>query len=524
MKTKLVSCFFFTLTTVCVASQDTTKTISTRAGIYKGLLRELNVFGKTKTVEKYLGIPYAESPRRFRKSVIKVPLSRDTVYDATRYRASCSQLAIPLANKPGLNMQTSEDCLFLNIFKPFCDGDTSTKRAVMVHFHGGGFVIGSPQLYPGDMLSSYGDVIVVTVNYRLALWGFLSTGDKTLPGNRGLWDQHIALKWLHENIEDFGGDPNNVAIVGHSAGASSVVYHSLFPGNKGLFQRVIAISGSITNIWSFQPHPLDITLRIGELLGCNIKASTEDVVHCIESTSGEKLEETLNKKENGFVRFPMELVTVIDGEFLSSNPYNVINDISVVSPEVKEWFASLDFMTGVTSGEGAMNLDPFAGVDDAENFAPSRAEFVKEIVPLIAKSMYGENVPELISDMIVDKYTNWTNPDDITNIRQSFLRMTGDYVFNFHAKLVADMHANLSSTDNTFAYHFEAFPSQHLLTTPSWVSKPNHADELTFLFGYDKAGYLTWTGPYSDDYEPSDWELDVSKLYMAVFANFIKSG
>ena len=524
IKAVLIFVIFYTFAS-CAASLEETKITSTRAGTFKGIVRELDVFGETKKVEKYLGIPYAESPLRFRKSVIKAPMSPDLVYDATTYRPACPQLEMPLGGvrRPGILVERSEDCLFLNIVKPSVK-KTGKGLAVMVWFHGGGFVRGCPQVLSGDILSSFGDVIIVGVTYRMALWGFLSTGDNLLPGNLGLWDQHIALKWVHENIKDFGGDPDNVAILGHSAGSSSAVYQSLFPANKGFFQRVVGMSGSITCPWSFQPKPLDITVRFGDLVGCNTKLSIKEIVECVESKPAEELYATLNKKENGFVKFPMELVSVIDNEFLHSNPYKVISHVSNLTPEAKEFFASIDFMTGVTSGEGAMNVSPFVGIRDAENFALSRQEFEKTTVPTVAKLMYGDNVPELVNDIIIHKYTNWTNSNHIASIRKSFLEMTGDYVFNFHAKLVADLHANLSSTNagKTFAYWFEAFPSQHIMWTPTWVTEPNHGDELTFLFGYDKE--LSWTAPYSEDYEPADWELELSKLYMILITNFIKSG
>ena len=185
-------------------------------------------------------------------------------------------------------------------------------------------------------------------------------------------------------------------------------------------------------------------------------------------------------------------------------------------------------MTGITSGEGAMNIHPFAGVWNTFEFSPSREEFEQRLIPEAARIMYGEFVPDVIIDMIKHKYTNWSNPNTIENVRQSFLDMTGDYVFNFHAKLVADMHANLSSSSSkrgsTFVYNVEAFPSQHILEIPKWVYKPNHGDDIAFLLGYDKEGWLQWTTPYSDDYQPEDWELETSKLYMTLFTNFAKTG
>ena len=512
------------------ASNESNTIISTRAGTFKGTVREFKVFGETKKVEKYLGVPYAEPPKRFQKPVIKTPLSMESVYDATKYKSSCSQLDIPPrgVRKPGVSLETSEDCLFLNIIKPVSKG-TENGLTVMVWLHGGGFVNGSPQIFPGDMLSAHGDVILVSVNYRLALWGFMSTGDETLPGNLGLWDQHIALKWVHENIIDFGGNPENIVIIGSSAGAASVLYQSLFLENRGFFKRAIGMSGSITCPWSFQPKPRDITARFGGLVGCDSESAIEDIVKCIESRSEDELHAALNTKENGYIKFPMEFVSTIDGEFLKTDPYKVVNHSPDLSDEQREFFASIDFMTGRTAQEGGMNMASFVGVYDTENFALTREQFEKETVPKAAKLMYGDDVPEVVHDMIIDKYTDWSNPDSVASIRKAFLDMTSDYVFNFHAKLAADMHANLSSFKsskggNTFAYYFEALPSQHKLTTPSWLTKPNHVDDLSFLLGYDKEGFLSWTHPYSEDYEPSNWELELSKLYMTLITNFAKTG
>ena len=491
-------------------------------------MRQLDVFGETKTVEKFLGIRYTEPVQRFRKPVIKEPLPPDTVYDATGYRASCQQLELPWGpgRKPGNSIEISEDCLYLNVYRP---GKISAKGvATMIWFHGGGFVSASPQVFPGDMLSAYGDVIIVGVNYRLALWGFMSTGDKTLSGNLGLWDEHTAIKWVHKYIKDFGGDPNNVTIFGVSAGAASVLYQSLFPGNRGLFQRVIGMSGSITCPWSFQPNPLEVTTRFAALIGCDTTLTAEDIVRCIESKSEHKLKETLDKEENGFVKFPMEFVPVIDGDFLTTNPYDIINKETSLDQDHAEVFASLDFMTGIVSGEGVMNVGPFVGVKDSERFTVSRDDFVKKMVPEVANLMFGDDIPDVVTDLIIHKYSNWSDLDHVEHSRTSYLEMTGDYVFNYHAKLVADMHANLSAKSDiggkTFAYLSRAIPSQHILWTPTWVTTANHADDCTFLFGYDKKGYTSWTMPYSEDHQPTEWELRLSKLYMTLFTNFAKSG
>jgi para-nitrobenzyl esterase len=141
----------------------------------------------------------------------------------------------------------AEDCLTLNVWTPGTDG----ARPVMVWIHGGGFVAGSgaSALYRGRALAARGDVVVVTINYRLGILGFLAHPGLADPdaggaaGNWGLLDQVAALSWVHDNIPAFGGDPNNVTIFGESAGGMSVADLLAVPGARGLFHRAIAQSG-----------------------------------------------------------------------------------------------------------------------------------------------------------------------------------------------------------------------------------------------------------------------------------------
>jgi len=109
----------------------------------------------------------------------------------------------------------------------------------MVWLHGGGFVCGSSDMYDGAYLAAHGQVVVVTVNYRLSVFGFLSTEDASSTGNNGLWDQHLAIKWVHDNAVAFGGDPSRVTLFGESAGGANVMFQALYVGNKGLVHRVI---------------------------------------------------------------------------------------------------------------------------------------------------------------------------------------------------------------------------------------------------------------------------------------------
>ncbi|XP_077868949.1 carboxylesterase 5A-like [Saccoglossus kowalevskii] len=141
------------------------------------------------------------------------------------------------------NNDISEDCLLLNIYLPGHTLQPANTYPVMVWIHGGGFNFGQGMLYESTFLAGAHGVIVVTINYRLGTFGFLSTGDKYSPGNFGLHDQIMSLQWVQENIANFGGDPTQVTIFGESAGGISTGILAHSPKAANLFHRVISQSG-----------------------------------------------------------------------------------------------------------------------------------------------------------------------------------------------------------------------------------------------------------------------------------------
>ncbi|XP_022085509.1 acetylcholinesterase-like [Acanthaster planci] len=188
-------------------------------------------------VDAYLGIPYAEAPvgpLRFKPPVAK---SWSGELQATKLGNRCPQPLVPFGNYT-MTGPFDEDCLFLDVFVP---QPVPPGAAVLVYIHGGGYLVGTgvmAQLSPIPT-AAVGDVIVVTLNYRLGSFGFLSTNDDVIPGNMGLLDQRLALAWVRDNIQAFGGDPARVAIFGLSAGAASVGLHMVSPGSEGLFRGAI---------------------------------------------------------------------------------------------------------------------------------------------------------------------------------------------------------------------------------------------------------------------------------------------
>lgn len=195
---------------------------------------------KGETVYSFKGIPYAEPPvgeRRFKPSVLKQP--RGGVLDCMKYGPVSPQRVDPLMN-PGWEFEQDEaECLNLNVWTPGADG---RKRPVMFWIHGGGFSFGSGSWSNGANLARRGDVVVVTINYRVGIPGFLFIEGKV--ANLGLSDMITALQWVQDNIQVFGGDPGNVTIFGESAGAVAVCCLMAMPSAKGLFGKAISQSGT----------------------------------------------------------------------------------------------------------------------------------------------------------------------------------------------------------------------------------------------------------------------------------------
>ncbi|XP_045181194.2 juvenile hormone esterase-like [Mercenaria mercenaria] len=241
MDTLYLFVVIFSTFVVFANSQD--PIINGKLGEIVGKLKTIQLGLPYQNVHEYLGIPFAKPPvgdLRFRKP--EPMTSLPSPFYAQSHSAFCPQIAYPEVPVE----QQNEDCLYLNVYVPERTADSTSGHAVMVWVYGGGFQEGGASQYDFSTLSLAGNIIVVTINYRVGVFGFLSTGDDNAHGNYGLWDQHLAFKWVHDNIEDFGGDTQRITIAGESAGAMSVIQHALSPGNRGYFQRIIAQSGSMS--------------------------------------------------------------------------------------------------------------------------------------------------------------------------------------------------------------------------------------------------------------------------------------
>jgi para-nitrobenzyl esterase len=224
-------------------------------------------------VREFKGIPYATPPTGDLRWTLPQPASPWTgTLDATTYRSACPQVA-----RYGLTEASdNEDCLYLNVTVPVTTGQPSRRRPVIVWIHGGAFVGGSSALYPLDHMARSGGAVVVSLNYRLGVFGFMAhpAFDADHNGGYGLEDQRLALRWVKRNIAAFGGDPDNITLAGESAGAASVCMHILAPEETtGLFQKAIVQSaGCVTPL----PAVMDASKtgqKVAALVGCDDMAT-----------------------------------------------------------------------------------------------------------------------------------------------------------------------------------------------------------------------------------------------------------
>ncbi|XP_051025149.1 acylcarnitine hydrolase-like isoform X5 [Acomys russatus] len=413
-------------------------------------------------VHTFLGIPFAKPPvgaLRFAPPETSEPWSG--VREVTSYPAMCLQ-NLEIINIEGLkemNLATppipmSEDCLYLNIYAP-AHAHEGSSLPVMVWIHGGGLVVGMASMYDGSILSATEDVLVITIQYRLGVLGFFSTGDQHARGNWGYLDQVAALRWVQQNIARFGGNPDQVTIFGESAGGTSVSSHVVSPMSQGLFHRAIMESGVAVLPGFISDTSEMIYTKMVNLSGCEAKDS-EALVRCLRGKSEAEIL-AINK---AFMMIP----AVVDGEFLPRHP--------------KELLASVDFhpvlsIIGVNNDECGWTIPMIMGTSQTIK------ELSRENLQAVLKKTAAEMMllPPECGDLLMEEYMGDT--EDPQALKLLFTEMMGDFMFGIPALQVAHFQRSHAPV---YFYEFQHQPSFLKDVRPHHV-KADHADEIPFVFG-----------------------------------------
>ena len=234
-------------------------------------------------VSVFLGIPYAMPPTGDARLMPPRPHRGWQTYDAVDWAPVCPQPVKYVGNLKNAP-QMDEDCLYLNVFTPEHTSSVPQLFPVMIYIHGGHFQKGSANEFPGHQLAANGKVVVVAINYRLGALGFLSTGDHHAPGNYGLLDMALAIKWVYDNAHAFQGDREKITLFGPDAGAAASGILAVMPRTRNMVRRVIAISGSPLADWAVfndKFRAMNVSRVYGERIGCTIDSSWE-LVDCIK--------------------------------------------------------------------------------------------------------------------------------------------------------------------------------------------------------------------------------------------------
>lgn len=410
-------------------------TVVTRQGKIRGFSED--------DVTTFLGIRYGAPPvgaRRFMKS--EMAGSWAGVASATSYpnRAMQSKALSTLGLPVGGSV--AEDCLFLNLVTPSVTGKL---RPVIVWFHGGGFVAGSANEYDGSVLARQGDVVVVKVNSRLGPFGFLDLSyfgsDYIGSASNGLRDQILALRWIAENIEDYGGDPNNVTISGQSSGGSCVLSLLACPSADDFYHKAIACSP--TAVYSARTNRAE---ELTERLSCR---------------PDDCLDRLMDMTAHEIVDLQLGARIVVDGCVVTRSTFAAIKERGE---------SGVPLLTGTTATEGSYYT---RGDPEARDHYPWLNEYLARDMLCgedpsayleALRLAYPQASPGKIHEMV---WTDMFRRLSITAAELSALHGIGGWLYRF------DLPVNLAGSDHvgaphasdmSFMFNSVAKPSSHAYT------------------------------------------------------------
>ncbi|CAJ0954004.1 unnamed protein product, partial [Mesorhabditis belari] len=470
-----------------------------------------------KLVTTFFGIPFAEPPLgnlRFRKPKPKAPWRH--VFNATTPPNACYQSIDTYfgeffgATMWNANTKMSEDCLYLNVFVPG-KIDPNKRLAVMVWVYGGGFWSGSSVLdvYNGKILPTEENIILVSMQYRVTIFGFLYLGQPEAPGNMGLWDQHLALKWVHKHIDVFGGDPSRITLFGESAGAASVNMHMLSTKSTPYFHRAILQSGSATAPWATEPREIALqrSVVVYNAMHCGNMSHQQidrlEVIRCMLEADPETLLKYEWEPVREFADFPW--VPVVDGDFLTEHPATAIR---------QGHFKNTELLLGSNLDESIYfivyqlpDIFPTSEFFSVDNFIEDRNTWVRGINQLLPRQMLKS---ALTLAAILHEYEPYTSPIKPQDWINAMDKMLGDYHFTCNVNEMALAHAKHGG--DTYYYYFTHRATAQ--TWPQWMGVL-HGYEINFIFGEP---YNTAKFNYTRE------EQELSSRFMRYWANFARTG
>lgn len=461
----------------------------------------------------FTGVPYAESPTgqlRFSRPV-KRTYSKGEQIDATLLPSSCLQNNYsPSPDYLSPQLSFSEDCLYLNVLTKHDWINKGLKKPVLFYIHGGSFSNGDGISRDGSGLVEYADIVLVSVNYRLQLLGFLNAYDG-ITSNLGLWDVKMALEWVQNHIELFGGDKNRVTIMGESAGGAIVTYLHTSPLTDGLFSSSISISGTMIAPWAFTKTRMDEQQDKWEILkyqtGCS---SASNILSCLRNANESSILGAMNATMQ---QFPIDTwPPIIDNQLVTETPLLTIENAN---------YTSRPLLSGVCQDEGSIMALAFGMIKGVPLFTNTdklnNKEQIRELSinhPLIKNftmPCMNDNGDELL-----EFYTNRTD----TDLKTQLATLLGDWLL-FCPQIIT-AHLFSKNSDSVYQYVFDYMSNNRKDDNSTWMGV-THGEDLAYLFGLP----LSENSPFSNQNYGKVWgtkDRQISKIMMDMIEGFMRGG
>ncbi len=458
----------------------------------------------------WLSIPYAEPPinnLRFKKP-IPIKSWNDTL-DGTNWPNKCVQISGSFdrrkrsfglfGSKKSHKIHSSEDCLYLNVFVPYevyvksvIENNSKYRVPILLYIHGGAFLIGSPaddRTEPSTLIAAT-NIIVVSINYRLGAFGFLHIKNTEATGNQGILDQHLALKWVYENANRFGGDRTRITIAGQSAGSWSVGYHLIYKPSWPYFRNAILESGTplqTTFKLVTSDEATDRAILLGKGLGCLNENDTaasvnnQKLYECLQNANPNRIGtvtlfsflKLFNYSQLAYQKFVSVFPLVIDGiEFkdLARQSFSSGN------------FKRCNILTGVTTKETSdlVIISSYFGSNLMEYEAKANLNytFFRYLLEDYFSYYPTFNQDSKFIDKLIELYVPYYELlDETTNYYSHFIQITSDQLFRCPTIHLAEIYSKANM--NAFVYLY----GYRISTTPyPKIYGSVHSDELAMVF------------------------------------------
>jgi carboxylesterase type B len=523
---------------------------TTKIGISNigGTKETVKLFGADYNLRVYRGIPYAEPPVGKLRFKSPVPKAVPDGYNAIGFGDSCVRIRritdfctnITLITDPMYHTRQSEDCLYLNVYSP-ADASPTKLKAVLVFFQKcGGWMMADGQQHNGMVLSALGDIIVVTFNYRVGAFGFLSTGIKGTGANFGLQDQHEVLRWVNSNIGYLGGDKDRVTIFGMQSGGVDVIFHAGVIGRAiGWFRRVIvselSAANSVPVVPSYVENPGEHARLLANFTDCNKSeitnvAETEALFDCLRTkTPSEIFQASLKVATVSAVAhrdIPMFPIwgPSIDGELITFDPSLFYNPPGYRYRTPK----TADILLGVrnTDHDFFDRLLIESGFFFAANLTPPVTKLPEKILKAnILPRFFNrlKNRDYVVKAALQEYFADLPPAGSFDSMRKvRFQDMCHD-IFSYSSILGLAKRQAQSTRGKTFVYHFTQDDP-----TPSQGQTLARSQEQTYVFGDIVLVDVTKKVRPNVTMDPKEkitkLDKDLTLAMINYFANFIKFG